>query len=136
MIDNVRKLTPLHDTNGRFSKGNPGRPKGAVGKFSRTLLSQVKEMGPCAIDRLREAVAAGEKWAVEFVLSHVLPGSRTIEWHGVEPEDIREAITSGEIGADEADKLASALVKISKIEDLELIRERLDELEQAMRDAK
>jgi hypothetical protein len=136
MTDAARKLTPLHAANGQFAMGNPGRPTGAVAKHSRTLLAQVKAMGPDAVQKLWEALMAGERWAVELVLSHVLPRDRALEWEGVEPADIREAVKSGDIGSDEAARLATALAKISEIEDLTTIRERLDELEQALRDAK
>jgi hypothetical protein len=100
------------------------------------LLKQVKAMGPDAVQKLWEALTAGERWAIETVLSHVLPRDRAIEWEGVEPEDIREAIRAGDVGSDEAARLATALAKISEIEDIATIRDRLDELEQAIRDAK
>lgn len=136
MTGNVAKFTAPRDPTGRFLSGNPGRPKGALAKHSRTLLAQVKAMGPDAVQKLWEALMSGERWAVEMVLSHVLPRDRALEWEGVEPDDIREAIRTGDIGSDEAARLATALAKISEIEDIATIRDRLDELEQAIRNAK
>ncbi len=136
MTDAARILTPLHAANGRFAKGNPGRPRGAKARASRDLLAQVKAMGPDAVQKVWEAVMAGERWAVELVLSHVLPRERTLEWEGVDPDDVRAAVIAGDVTVDEAARLATALAKIGEIEDLTTIRERLDELEQAMRDAK
>jgi len=136
MTDNVARLSAPRDPHGRFAPGGLGRPKGAVARHSRTLLKQVKAMGPDAVQKLWEALTAGERWAIETVLSHVLPRDRAIEWEGVEPDDIREAIRAGDVGSDEAARLATALAKISEIEDIATIRDRLDELEQVIRDAK
>lgn len=136
MTGNIAKLSVQRDQTGRFLPGNGGRPKGALAKHSRTLLAQVKAMGPDAVQKLWEALQARERWAIEMVLSHVLPRDRVLEWEGVEPEDIREAIRTGDIGSDEAARLATTLAKLSEIEDLASVRERLDELEKMMRDAK
>lgn len=136
MSANVAILPAQRDPTGRFLPGGPGRPKGALAKHSRTLLAQVKAMGPDAVQKLWEALTTGERWAIELVLSHVLPRDRALEWEGVEPDDIREAIISGDIGSDEASRLATALAKISEIEDIATIRDRLDELEEAIRNAK
>jgi len=119
----------LHDPAGRFAKGNPGRPCGAKARHSRTLLAAVKSLGPQAVEKLKEAVERGERYAIELVLSHVLPRDRSLEWEAVEPDDIREAIKAGDIGSDEAARLATAMAKLSEIEDLATLRERLEELE-------
>lgn len=134
MTDTAARLSVVRSPNGQFLPGSGGRPKGAVAKQSRTLLAQVKAMGPDAVQKLWEAVMSDQRWAIELVLSHVLPRDRALEWQGVQPDDIREAIRAGDIGSDEAARLATALAKISEIEDIATIRDRLDELETAVAD--
>lgn len=121
--DNKREITG-RDTLGRFSIGNPGRPYGAKGKTSREALEHVKLMKEAAIQKLWEAVNTGERWAIEFVLSKVLPASRTIEFEGLAPEDIRMALMAGDISPDEAKMISTIIKNISEMEFMEQMRGR------------
>ncbi len=118
------------DNLGRFQKGGaPGRPFGAKGKKSREALEQIKSFGPAAIQKLWDAVNAGERWAVELVLNKILPTSRTIEFEGLEIDDIREAFKQGNISTSELKDIVSSLEKIANVEEMDQLRERLDKLE-------
>lgn len=118
------------DNLGRFQKGGaPGRPFGAKGKKSREALEQIKSFGPAAIQKLWDAVNAGERWAVELVLNKILPTSRTIEFEGLEIDDIREAFKQGSISTSELKDIVSSLEKIANVEEMDQLRERLDKLE-------
>ncbi len=121
--DNKREIT-ARDQYGRFITGNSGRPYGAKGKASREALEQIKMMKAGALQKLWEAVIAGERWAIELVLSKVLPNSRTIEFEGLTPQDIKEAVICGDISPDEAKALSSITKNISEMEFLEQIRAR------------
>lgn len=134
---NIRTLSDANrDLLGRFSNGNPGRPKGAKGKQSRQALETVKSFGQEALQKLSRAVADGERWAVEFVLEKILPTSRTIEFEDATPEDVTEALKAGDITAAEAKDIATALAKLSEISGLEEIKAKLAELEKAINDGK
>lgn len=122
-IDNKPHFTGRAPS-GRFTTGNPGRPYGAKGKVSREALEQIKWMKDGAIQKLWEAVNAGERWAIEFVLSKALPANRTIEFEGLTPEDIRAALMSGDISPDEAKTISIITKNTSEIEFLEQIRTR------------
>lgn len=119
------------DSLGRFQKGGaPGRPKGAVGRKSRASLEQIKSFGPQAIAKLWEAVNAGERWAIELVISKIIPtNSRAIEWEGVDIEDAKEALKSGDISISEFRELVSSLAKLVELSELEEIKTKLDALE-------
>lgn len=121
--DNKREITG-RDPFGRFTVGNTGRPYGAKGKTAREALEHIKWMKDGAIQKLWEAVYAGERWAIEFVLSKVLPASRTIEFEGLTPEDIRVALMSGDISPDEAKAISTATKNTSEMEFLEQMRAR------------
>ncbi len=136
MSDNIAKLPVLPRNNdGRFAKGGPGRPVGAKGKKSREALESVKSFGPDALQKLWEAVQAGDRWAVEFVLDKILPTSRTVEFEDVTPDDVTEALRAGDITAAEARDVATALAKLAEIGELAEMKERIASLEKAVRDA-
>lgn len=129
--DNQRQITG-RETNGRFAKGNSGRPKGAKGKTSKEALERVKAMKDGAIQKLWEAVNHGERWAIEFVLSKVLPTGRTLELEGVAPHIVENAVMDGEISFDEAKNLASTLRSLKEMQELDEIATRLSNLEMAV----
>jgi hypothetical protein len=131
--DNERKITG-RDAAGRFTHGNAGRPLGAKGKISRETLETVKSMKDGALQGLFTAIGRGERWAVEFVLSKVLPENRTIELEGMSPEDIRAALNAGDISPDEAKALANVAKNLGEMDMLEAIHARVKELEDALHD--
>ncbi len=121
--DNKREITG-RDHFGRFAVGNPGRPYGAKGKTSREALECIKQMKDGAIYKLWEAVNRGERWAIELVLSKILPSSRTIEFEGLSTEDIKSALASGDITPDEAKNISVTVKTISEMDFLEQMRAR------------
>lgn len=139
MADNIARITaPIipREPNGYFAKGNPGRPKGAKGKASKAILEQVKSMGGDAIQALWESVQARERWAVEYVLGKILPANRLIEFEDLTPDDIKAAIIDGDISPDEARTLSTTIARIDDIATINILRERLDELEKMIADGK
>lgn len=130
--DNQRNLTE-RDSLGRFAQGNPGRPHGAKAKASRVTLARIKAMEDGAIQKLWEAVLAKEKWAVEFVLSKILPASRTVEFEGVTGADIIAALEAGDITPEEAKSITATIRNLKEMDDIDQIRARLEELEQAVK---
>lgn len=119
----------VRDGKGRFAAGNIGRPYGAVAKHSRELLQTVRAMGPRAVDKLSAALDKEEQWAIQLILKYCLPAARTIEMHGLEPEDMKEAFITGSLSADELKAIATAAEKLKGITDLDDLRNRLTELE-------
>lgn len=118
MTDNQREITG-RDPSGRFAIGNPGRPYGAKGKTSREALERVKLMKDGAIQKLWEAVNAGERWAIELVLSKVLPTDRTIDLEGLTAADIRSALVSGDLSPEEAKAMSTIGKNLSLMEIME-----------------
>tara|TARA_B100000780_G_scaffold188715_1_gene132694 strand:- start:1994 stop:2395 length:402 start_codon:yes stop_codon:yes gene_type:complete len=131
MTDDLRKN---RDSNGRFTKGSPGRPIGSKNKTPRAVLNRIKAMDEMAIQKLWEAVCLQEKWAIEYVLNKILPASRTTELEGLTPDDLRAAITEGDISPDEGKSLSAIIKNLKEIESLDEIKERLDDLEAVTKD--
>lgn len=133
MADTIHKLSVVQrDTSGKFLPGSGGRPKGAVARASRDLLKQVRSYGPQAATKLWQALEANERWAVELVLKYCLPPSRTVEFEGMEPDDIREAVKAGDIGISEGNDLSAMVARLAGVDSLDELRTRLSELEQAL----
>ncbi|WP_133676180.1 hypothetical protein [Aquamicrobium defluvii] len=132
--DPVRSFTVVHgrDAGGRFtSANNPGRPKGAKGK-ARGTLEKIRSFGPEALEALHQAIIAKERWAIEFCLNKIIPSnSRAIEFEDLTTDDVREAFKNGDISTSELKEIVTSLEKMANIEEWDVIRERLDKLEQA-----
>jgi len=129
--DNVAKFPPIPRTEGGlFAKGGPGRPKGARGKAAKATLDRIKSFGPDALQALYEAIQAKERWAVEYCLNKLVPhNSRTIEFEGMDVDDIREAFKSGDISVSELKDIVSALEKIANVEEVDTLKQRIEHLE-------
>ena len=71
------------DTNGRFPPGQSGNPRGRQ-KGSQNKATKLREelLGPIlpeAVEKLHEAVKAGEKWAIEMTISYSMPKPKPID---------------------------------------------------------
>jgi hypothetical protein len=129
LTDNIGR-----DRIGRFTSGpgNIGRPYGAKAKHARELTRLVSAMGPRAVAKLSVALDADKEWAIRLVLQYCLPSGRTIEFEGVEPEDIKQAFINGDLSTDEAKSIATAMEKLKNVQDLDDLRTRLLELEKTL----
>jgi len=120
--------------NGQFRPGSGGRRKGARNKVPRELMASIRALGPAAIEQLREALTRGERYAVELVLTYLLPKDRLIELEAAEADDIRQALQEGDLSVNEAAAAASALSKLNELLEIENFRERLEILERRLID--
>lgn len=108
---------------------------GARGKAAKATLDRIKSFGPDALQALYEAIQAKERWAVEYCLNKIVPNnSRTIEFEGLEIDDIREAFKSGDISVLELKDIIASLERIANVEELDALRERLENLERELKD--
>jgi hypothetical protein len=124
------------DDLGRFATGNAGKPRGAISRVNRELFDQVRQLAPTAIEKLREAVNKSEKWAVEFVLNRVIPQTRAVELFDATPDDIKQALISGELTAAECRELSEAIAKLKGITEIDEHRELLSSLETLLQQSK
>ena len=77
------------DTRGRFTpgaSGNPsGRPPGILDKRVAARKQLLEPLLPEAIEKLAEAVAEGERWAIETTIAYCLPKPKPVD-----PEELDE----------------------------------------------
>ncbi len=70
-------------TNGQFQPGNSanpsGRPKGSKNKATHLREELLGPILPEAVEKLHEAVKAGDKWAVEMTIAYSLPKPKPID---------------------------------------------------------
>ena len=90
------------DTQGRFTpgtSGNPtGRPPGITDKRVAVKKQLLEPLLPEAIEKLAEAISAGERWAIEITIAYCLPKPKPVD-----PEELEEF----ERRLDELEELAS-----------------------------
>jgi len=71
------------DLKGRYSPGASGNPRGRPSGIKDKRVTAREELfGPIlpeAIEKLHEAVKAGEKWAIEITISYSLPKPKPID---------------------------------------------------------
>lgn len=71
------------DGKGRFTPGASGNPRGRPsGIKDKRVTAREELLGPIlpeAIEKLHEAVKAGEKWAIEITISYSLPKPKPID---------------------------------------------------------
>ena len=99
-----RKTTgdiPDREANGRFGIGNSanptGRPKGSKNKTTKLREQLLGPILPEAVEKLHEAVKAGERWAIETTIAYCLPRPK--------PADLEE-LEEFERRLDELEELA------------------------------
>jgi hypothetical protein len=75
--------------NGQFQPGNSanpaGRPQGSKNKTTKQRDELLGPILPEAVEKLHEAVKAGEKWAIEMTISYSLPKPKPVD-----PEELAE----------------------------------------------
>ena len=81
--------------NGQFQpgeSGNPaGRPKGVPNRNSRLRDELLNPILPVAVEKLAEAVNAGEKWAIETTIAYALPKPKPVD--SDEVQEIEERLS-------------------------------------------
>ncbi|KJC60076.1 hypothetical protein UP10_15525 [Bradyrhizobium sp. LTSPM299] len=96
------------------------------------MLASIKQMGPEAIERVRDTFRDKDNpshWkAVELILRYCLPPARTVELDNAEPETIKNAFIDGEMTADEIKSAAAALEKLKNVASMDDIMRHLQEL--------
>lgn len=85
-----------------------------------------------AFEKLRENVSNGDQRAIEFVLSRILPSGRVLEIEAT-PAGVVAALEDGVLTGDEARHLTTALSKLAELEDLQSVKEKVEELEALLR---
>ena len=77
------------DIKGRFSpgaSGNPtGRPPGITDKRVTAKKLLLEPLLPEAIEKLAEAISAGERWAIETTIAYCLSRPKSVD-----PEELEE----------------------------------------------
>jgi hypothetical protein len=77
------------DSQGRFQPGSPGnptgRPKGSKNKATRLREELLGPILPEAVEKLRQAVSDGERWAVEMAIAYSFPKPKPVD-----PDEIAE----------------------------------------------
>lgn len=120
------------DEAGRWLPGHGGRPKGARNKLSRDTLHAVQNLAGEAVLALRLRINAGDMAAIAFALDRVLPKGRMVELDSTDPNAVADGLASGEITTAEAKDIATALAKLRDVAEIDDLKARLDELEQAV----
>ena len=82
-------MNQVRGANGRFqpgTSGNPsGRPPGITDKRVSARKELLEPLLPEAVERLREAVCDGERWAIEEILRYCIPRPKPVD-----PEELEE----------------------------------------------
>ncbi len=116
------------DSLGRFQKGKAtGRPLGS--KNHSVSITRLKKMEEQALAKLYACVLNGDMKAIQYVLDKILPKDRTIEFHGLETEDLKEALVTGQLSIAEGKELSVTLKNLEELESLNEVRKRLADLE-------
>ena len=126
---------------GRFAPGNPGKPKGARHKTTRAvealLEGQAHELTKTAIRAALDGDGTALKLCLDRILPPKRPGDRPLditalpEAPGEAMAAIIEAVTSGELLAHDAEKLAALVKARADLASLAELEERVARLEGA-----
>jgi len=130
-VPEAKKTVGRH-SDGRFTAGNPGRPKGSRNKANRETLDAISNLRGKAIQTLSDQLDQGNVKAAMFILQRFLPSERVVDVTATDTE----ALIENEITPSEANKIAMSLKQLTDIEHMAAIKDRLDELEAIISGAK
>ncbi|WP_146113037.1 hypothetical protein [Paracoccus yeei] len=117
----------VRNPDGTFARG-PGRVRGSKNRVSREALEKVKQLSGQAFEKLEENLQRGDMRAVEYILNRVLPAGRALEIDAT-AEGIRDHLEHGDFSESEARAVASVVEKLHRLERLEILEERLNQLQ-------
>ncbi len=93
MSENRSGMEQVRDEHGHFLPGVSGNPAGRTpGIKDKRVKAREDLLGPIlpkAIEKLEAAVAEGERWAIELVVSYSIPKPRPIDSDEMQELDLR-----------------------------------------------
>ncbi|AMY69061.1 hypothetical protein AKL17_1810 [Frigidibacter mobilis] len=96
-------------------------------------MQEIKNLKDAAMTALAAQVVAGNMDAVKFILERIVGRHRMIELDGGTPADVTNALVNGEISSEEAKAIATVVEKLRRVEDLDVLAARLEELERLLK---
>lgn len=130
----VSDWNPQRGPDGKFLPGQGGKPRGAKNALASSTMRRIKEMTPAALEQLEKQLNSGNWDACRFVLERIIgKNNRFIELSGDRPSDISDALVNGEISTDEAKAIATVIEKLKKVEEIDAVMTRMDELERLLK---
>ena len=118
------------DNKGRFTAGNPGKPRGARSQLSRRAFNTVSESFDGIIAILINKALNGETDAAKLLISMVLPKSPPPEIDDLDtPDDLIAHVSAGNLTPEDGQRLAAMFKTISEAGELSEIRKKLELLE-------
>lgn len=130
-----------HDEKGRFTPGNPGRPRGARHKATLAAMALLDGEAEAITRQCIQQALQGDTTALRLCLERILPVRKDMPLPGgldlggdlaAGIDVIIRAVAGGVITPSEADALAKILEAKRKIIELSEIEERLSALEEKM----
>lgn len=119
--------------NGRFGYGNPGggRRFGSKNAISKKTIAGVQSLADETVAKLADKMREGDMSAIKLILSYCLPaGGRTLDLDGTaNPNDLIEAVTTGEVSPDEFARFSQGWKTITDAADIKELKHQVEQLE-------
>lgn len=125
----------LDPETGKFKPGNPGaalKPPGALGKRSKQDIAEARARIPAAWSVIDQRLAANCPKTAMWLLGRFLPDQRVVELPDCEPSTVAGAMADGSLTIGEAAKMSATVKALKDAETVDLLRGRLDEIEQIL----
>lgn len=121
---------PARDATGKLLPGHTmGRPRGSRNRASKAELERLRYRSEAAWRVIDERLAAGDLKAALWILSRLTPDARVVELDSTSPDDVGEAVASGDLTIGEAMKLSAAVRALRDVEQMDQMKARLDQIE-------
>lgn len=122
----------IRNPDGTWARG-PGRKLGSRNKTSREAIERVKALSGRAFEQLELNLERGDMRAVEYILNRVLPAGRILEIDA-SADGIRDHLEHGDFSESEARAVANVVEKLQRLEKVEELEARLNQLQALLRD--
>ncbi len=131
------------DTDGRFTAGNPGRPRGARHKTTVMLEKMMRDDAESVMRAVIQAAQNGDTAAARIVVDRMAPARKdtTIEFPLPKLENAKDAamamgevvaaVSEGELSPDEGQAVAKLLEGYARLTELSELEARIRALEEA-----